>query len=178
MENLTDIISYLVGAGGVILFVLAWIRFRHRDSAATNKINAESLKVKAEAQEIRAKADVLITDGALRIVDRLSADLDEARDEIEKLLKVSAKISELYEKSKIDHKKEIEGLNHQLKYSKDLLETKKRHCIDTRARVKQLQDLLKLKQEGLTQVQLEEFISKLNELINSAPLITPTNLSS
>lgn len=170
-STVINLLSYLVGAGGVILFILGWIRFHKKDLATENKINAE-------AQEIRAKADVLITDGALRIVERLSADLDEARDEIEKLMKIGAEMEALHEKTMSEHRKEAIELQVKLNESKNLMETKRRHCIDVKSRIMRLQELLLLKQQGLSQEQLEDFVNKLNELIDSEPLANPTNLSS
>ena len=168
--DIVNIISAL-GGGVVVGALISWIRHKKRDVATENKINAE-------AQEIRAKADVLITDGALRIVERLSTDLDEARDEIEKLIKIVSEMKILHEKNIRDHEKEALELHNKLNEAKDLIETKRRHCIDIAGRISQLKNLLLLKQQGLSQEQLEDFINSLNELINSTPLATPTNLSS
>lgn len=142
----------------VIVAIILWIRFKKKDTASINLINAQ-------AQEKRAQADVLITDGALRIVERLSKDLDEARDEIEKLMVIVAELKALHEKSKSEYTKEAEALHTKIKEAKNLIEVKRRHCVDIRSRITQLKELLILKQQGLQQDQLEIFITKLNELI-------------
>lgn len=163
----TDVIPYLFGSGAVLLFILSWIRFRKKDAGTVTKLQADAAKINAEAMEIKAKADVLITDGALRIVDRLSKDLDDAREEIEKLIVIAAQLKELHEKSKLIHAEETKGLLDKLKEAKDLMDLKKRHCIETKDRIIKLHELLLIKQTGLTQEQLQVFVDKLIELINS-----------
>ncbi len=148
---LTDVLPYIFGSGGIILFILSWIRFRKKDAGTVDKLKAE--------------ASVLITDGALRIVERLSKDLDEARDEIEKLIKIADELKELHEKTKSIHIEQTKVLNDKLKEAKDLMEVKRKHCIEVKERIIKLQELLLMKQSGLSQDQLQGLINKLTELV-------------
>ncbi len=152
-ELFTDVLPYLFGSGAIILFILSWVRFYKKDAGTVDKLKADATKTNAEAQ-------VLIADGALRIADRLSKDLDEARDEIEKLLVIAADLKLMQEKTKTLH---IEEVN-KLKEANDLLEINRKHCIKTKNRIVKLQELLSIKKTGLTQEQLQDLIDNLTEL--------------
>lgn len=169
MMKLQELLSYLFGAGGIVLFLLSWLRYKKKDAVSILRIQADTTKTNAEAQEIRAKSDVLITDGALRIVERLSKDLDEAREEIEKLIVIVADLKTLHEKHKDEYIREAEELHKKLREAKELIEVKKRHCIEIKSRIMQLQELLLLRQavgnKGLTALELDEFVRKLAEII-------------
>ncbi len=152
-ELFTDVLPYLFGSGAIILFILSWIRFHKKDAGTVGKLKAEAAKTNAETQ-------VLLTDGALRIADRLSADLDNAREEIEKLLVITAELKLIQEKTKTLHIGEV----NKLKEANDLLEINRKHCIKTKNRIVKLQELLSIKKEGLTQEQLQDLIDNLTEL--------------
>lgn len=162
----SELLAYLFGGTGivsaVVMFLLNWARFKTKDRSDSNKTDAE-------AQEIRAKSDVLITDGALRIVERLSKDLDEAREEIDKLIVIASDLKILHEKHRVESITENELLINKLKEANNLIEIKKRHCINVKNRVMQLRGLMELKQSakyaGMTPEQLEEFLQKITELI-------------
>ncbi len=163
----TDVLPYILGSGGVLFFVLSWIRFYKSDAGKVIKLKADAGKVNAEAQEIRAKADILITDGALRIAERLSKDLDEAREEIDKLIIITVELKALHEKAKVAHMEETKRLLDKLKEAKDLLDVKREHCVQIKQRITTLHELLLVKQSGLTHDQFEKFMVKVKAVLDS-----------
>lgn len=152
-ELFTDVIPYISLVGGVILFILSWIRFRKKDAGTADKLKAE--------------ASVLLTDGALRIADRLSKDLDEARDEIDKLIVIAAELKEWHDKKTVTYMEETKQLLNKLKEARDLLEVKRKHCIEIKHRIITLQELLLVKESGLTHSQFEEFMVKVKQALDS-----------
>lgn len=97
-------ITYIVaslGGGGVltlILFLLGWVRFRTKDQAEVDQINAnnskidaekkkvdaEAAKIQADAYAVKAQADVTIVDSAFKLITKLTEDCSITKIALEK----------------------------------------------------------------------------------------------
>lgn len=93
---------YGIATGGgfvsALLFALAWLRFRKKDKAEVNKVEASSVKTLAEAYQIKISAETLIAGQWQKITDELRLQLDEERKECDlKIAEMKRQIVSLQE---------------------------------------------------------------------------------
>lgn len=79
------------GIGGIILGILAWIRFAPKDKADVRSTegdvevkSATAEKIKAEANQLTKQTEINVADAALKIADSVRVQLIEKEKELEK----------------------------------------------------------------------------------------------
>lgn len=82
-----EVVGLLFGGGGItaiVIFGLKWIRFSRSDKQDVNIKRAQVDKLTAEASETKAKGEVSVADAALRWAERLTAECNKTKEQLDK----------------------------------------------------------------------------------------------
>lgn len=160
-QNLLEIQWYqvlaLVGSGGIagiVLGIMAWVRFRKKDRADVTVTEADAevkeataMKIKAEANQLTKQTDINVADAALKIAESLriqltqkDKDLDDTQAEVDKLRKDQWELNQ----------KNIEVSNRCEKLQRDLDKEKEknRELLSELEQLKLQLEMIKRTQEG------------------------------
>jgi hypothetical protein len=117
------------GVGGVVLYILGWIRYRKKDKSEIELAEGEfsikeatADKIKAEANQLTKQTEISVADAALKITERLSIQLEAKDKELdstqEELNNVRSELFEMQRKS-AEVNQRCEKLQRDLDHEKD-----------------------------------------------------------